>query len=160
MWKSLVGALVACLSLLLAACATAPLESQARVQDARHARIYFLRESTFVYAGGAVYLKVNGQEVGNVANGSYFFVDRPPGTYNVTLESPLVPGRFAANLTVRAGGTYYLKIAPRTEHLFIGMAVGVVGQIIEASVVENSGAYSLTAMDTSSGAAMLASLKR
>jgi len=160
MARVLAGAVALCVSLMLAACATAPLESQAKVQDPRQARVYFLRESTFLYSAGAAYLKVNGQEVGNVATGSYFFVDRPPGTYNVTLDSPLVPGRFAANLTVQPGSVYYLKISPRTEHFFLGATVGIIGQVIEASVVENSGAYSLTALDRSTGTAMLASLQR
>src|SRR5262249_46564530 len=139
MSRGLVVALLLCASALLTACATTPLESQSKVQDPRQARIYFLRESTFIYSGTSPYLKVNGQEVGNVAVGSYFFVDRPPGTYMVSLETPLSPGRFAANVTVRPGITYYLKVSPRMDHLAIGLAAGLVGTIIEASVQENSG---------------------
>jgi hypothetical protein len=94
-----------------------------------------------------------------LGSGSYFFVDRPPGQYAVTLDTPLVPGRFAATVTVKAAGTYYLKVAPRAEHWFIGAAVGVAGQVLEASIQENSGAYSITAMDPRLGATVLAEMK-
>src|SRR5215218_6881387 len=101
--------------LLTAACATAPLESQTQAQDKGQARIYVLRESSLLYSAGAPNVKINGQNVGTVASGSSFFVDRPPGSYVITLETPLVPGRYAANVTVRAGAVHYLKVAPRTE---------------------------------------------
>jgi hypothetical protein len=159
--KILAGLFVSCVLMLMAGCATASLESQSKVQDRRQARVYFLRESTLVYSmGTAPVLKVNGQEVGQVANGSYFFVDRPPGTYTVTLETPLAPGRFKADVTLRAGATYYVKIAPRAEHLMIGLAVGMAGQIFEAVVAENSGPFSATTLDDRTGAAMLKELKK
>jgi hypothetical protein len=152
-------AFVFCALLLLAACATASLESQTKPQDARHARIYFLRESAFVFAGGTPNIAVNSQEVGRVANGSYFFVDRPPGTYKITVEQPLNPGRFAADVTVRPGAVYYVKVAPRTDHLFLGLVAGGAGQILEAVVSENSGPYSLTAIDEKTGTALLQQLR-
>ena len=161
MRKVLSGLFVSCVLMLLAGCATAPLESQSKLQDRRQARVYILRESTLVYSmGAAPVLKVNGQEVGRVANGSFFFVDRPPGTYTVTLETPLTPGRFKADVTLRAGATYYVKVAPRAEHLVIGLAVGMAGQLVEAVVAENSGPFSVTTLDEPTGAAMLKELKK
>jgi Protein of unknown function (DUF2846) len=144
----------------LAACATAPLESQTKQQDQRQARIYFLRESSLVFAAGAPNVKVDGQQVGTVANGSYFFVDRAPGPRTITLETPLVPGRFAANVTVRPGGVYYLKVSPRNEYLAAALLAGAVGQFVDAAVSENSGSYSLTPLEEKAGAALLAQLKR
>jgi outer membrane biogenesis lipoprotein LolB len=153
------NAFIFCALLLLAACATASLESQTKAQDQRQARIYFLRESTLLYVAGTPYIKINGQEVGRVANGSYFFVDRPPGTYTITLEQPLAPGRFAANVTVRPGAVYYVKVSPRVENFFIGVAAGMAGQVFEAIVSENSGPYSLTPLDEKAGVALLEQLK-
>jgi Protein of unknown function (DUF2846) len=153
------NAFVLCALLLLAACATASLESQIKAQDPRQARIYFLRESALVFAGGTPNITVNRQEVGRVANGSYFFVDRPPGTYKITVEQPLNPGRFAADVTVRPGAVYYVKVAPRTDHLFVGLVAGGAGQILEAVVSENSGPYSLTAIDEKTGTALLQQLR-
>ena len=159
MTRVLSGAILCVTLASLAACATATLEAQNQTQDPRQARIYFLRESSLLYVAGAPTVRVNGQEVGRVGSGSYFFVDRPPGQYAVTLDTPLVPGRFAATVNVKAAGTYYLKVAPRAEHWFIGAAAGVVGQVLEASIQENSGAYSITAMDPRLGATVLAEMK-
>jgi Protein of unknown function (DUF2846) len=159
MGKLPANAFVVCALLLLAACATASLESQTKMQDPRQARIYFLRESTLLYVAATPNIKVNGEEVGRVANGSYFFVDRPAGKYNITLEMPLTPGRFAADVTVRPGAVYYVKVSPRAEHWFIGAAAGLVGHVLEAAVSENSGPYSLTALDEKAGAEMLRQLK-
>jgi len=155
-----VGAYCLCALLLLAACATTSLESQTKPQDPRQARIYFLRESSFMFSAAAPNVKVDGQQVGTVANGSYFFVDRPPGPHTVTLETPLVPGRFAANVTVRPGRAYYLKVSPRTEYFVAGVVAGAVGQVLDAVISENSGSYSLTPLDENAGVALLAQLKQ
>jgi hypothetical protein len=144
---------------LLAACAAVSLESQTKTLDRGLARIYFLRESMYLAMAVAPSLKVDGQEVGQVGNGSYFFVDRPLGTHTITLETPMTPGRFAAEVNLRPGGVYYLRIAPRVESYLIGAAAGVVGLLVEASVSENSGAFSLLPIDERSGAALLAQLK-
>jgi len=159
MRKILANACVVCALPFLGACATASLESQTKTLDQREARIYFLRDSTLLYFGGTPNLKVNGQEVGRVANGSYFFVDRPPGTYTVTLETPLTPGRFAAEVKLRPGAIYYVQVSPRVENYVISVSAGLVGQLIEAAVVENSGAYGLTPLDEKAGAALLQKLK-
>jgi hypothetical protein len=159
MIRYLTSAFVFCTLPLLAACATSTLEAQTKTHDPRQARIYFMREASLLYVAGAPTVRVNGQQVGSVGSGSYFFVDRPPGQYNVTLDTPLVPGRFAANVNVRAAGVYYLKVAPRTEHWALGFVAGPVAQILEAQIQENSGAYSITAVDQKTGAAMLAQMK-
>src|SRR3954447_11594843 len=75
---------VLCLALTLVACAgTSALESQSQQRDARMARLYFLREKGVLGALGgstpAGEIKVDGKVIGAVTNGSYIFVDRPPG---------------------------------------------------------------------------------
>jgi hypothetical protein len=62
-------------------------------------------------------------------------------------------------VTVRAGAVYYLKISPRAENYVIGLAAGMVGQLIEATVSENSGSYGLTPLEESAGVALLRQLK-
>jgi Protein of unknown function (DUF2846) len=145
--------------LLLVACGTVSLESQNKAQDQRQARIYFLRDSAFLGMANAPYVKVNGQEVGHLGDNSSFFVDRDPGTYSIALEVPLSPGRFVVSVKVQAGATYYMKVSPRVESFVVGLASGMVGQIIEASVSENFGGYSLVPMDDKSGVALLQQLK-
>jgi hypothetical protein len=159
--RYLVRAFACFIFALVGACATTePLETQTKALDRGQARIYFLRESTLLYAAAAPDVMVNGQPVGRVGNASYFFVDRPPGTYKVTLEVPLSPGRYAADVTLRPGRVYYLKIAPRVENYLTTVAAGLVGQLIEASVLENSGGYSLTPLDEQAGQQMLRELTK
>jgi hypothetical protein len=153
-------ALVLSAYLSLAACATTALESQTKQHDPRQARIYILRESNFVFSGGAPNVIFDGQQVGTVGNGSYFFVDRAPGPHTITLETPLTPGRFTVKVTTRAGGVHYLKVAPRQEYLMVGLAFGAIGEFVDAAVSENSGSYTLAPLDERAGAAMLAELKR
>jgi hypothetical protein len=153
--KSLANVLVLCALPLLAACATQSLESQAKTQERSQARIYFLRESSLLYMAGTPNLKVNDQEVGRVANGSSFFVDRPPGTYKITLETPMAVGRYAAEVKLRAGAVYYVKISPRAGNYVVGLAAGLAGQLLEAAVSENSGPYSVTPVDEKTGSALL-----
>jgi hypothetical protein len=150
---------VLCSLLLLGACGTTSLESQTKLQDQRQARVYFLRDSAYLGVVNAPHIKVNGQDVGSIGNNSYFFVDRDPGMYTIALETPLAIGRFVVNVKLQSGATYYMKVSPRVESFFIGLAAGMVGQLIEASVSENSGGYSLVVVDEKSGAALLQQLK-
>src|SRR2546429_528082 len=77
-----------------AAAKTDALESQAKPRDSYLARLYFIRPSGWMAQGGTLGIKVNGQNVGGVAHGSYMFVDRQPGVY--TLEV-VPPADWAAN---------------------------------------------------------------
>lgn len=107
------------LAWMLAACAatSSAIESQSRAKDARSARMYFMREQGVLGAmGGAVgaEVKVDGKPVGSVTNGSYIFVDRPPGTYKLSVQSGLSMA-FETEARVESGGTYYFNIGvPKT----------------------------------------------
>jgi Protein of unknown function (DUF2846) len=105
------------LAVQLAACAsTAALESQSRQRDSRLARLYFVREKGALGAMGArapaAEIKVDGKTVGAVSNGSYIFVDRPPGLHQLSVETSL-SGAFETEAQVDAGGEYYFEIAPQ-----------------------------------------------
>jgi hypothetical protein len=95
----------------LAACAaTSTLEPQNRPLGARDARIYVLRPKAWVSSALSANVKVNGKDVGAVANNSYLSVVRPPGRYKIEVDSP---GWFVANehdFQVGAGRTYYFVL--------------------------------------------------
>src|SRR5262245_34942891 len=95
-WALRCAAVVAAL-VWLAGCGTTAIESQTKTLDARQARVYFLR-NTMTIGGVGAEIKVNGQKVGALANSSYFFVDRSPGQYAVSVENPLEAGRFATTI--------------------------------------------------------------
>lgn len=152
---AVIGALV-----LVAACGTTAIESQTKALDARHARVYFLR-STMTIGGVGAEIKVNGQKVGALANSSYFFVDRPPGQYAISVENPLEAGRFATNIQLRAGTTHYVEVEQRPEFLAVNVTIGFVGTLIEqANAPENSGRFKLTLMDQTAGVELLQRLKQ
>src|ERR1700759_3422213 len=85
---------VLCFALQLASCAgTAALESQTSQRDARMARLYFLREKGLLGSLGgsaaATEIKVDGRVVGTLSNGSYIYVDRPPGVHKLSVSTSL-----------------------------------------------------------------------
>jgi hypothetical protein len=143
----------------LAACSTTAIESQTKVQDPRQARVYFLRKTVTIGGVGAD-IKVNGQKVGALANSSFFFIDRDPGQYAISVEYPLEPGRFSTTVQLRPSTTYYIEVSQRAEFLVVNAAFGVMGGVIEQShAPDNSGRFKLTLMEQSAGAAMLQELK-
>ena len=71
------------LLLPLAACSTTAMV-QTKTQDTRQARVYFLRSTVTI--GGVADIKVDGQKVASLANNSFFFVDRDPGQYTISVR--------------------------------------------------------------------------
>lgn len=69
-------------------------------------RIYFFRKNRA--AGKAVQpaIRVNGEPVGNSRPGKYFYVDRPPGSYQVTCS---VVTDHTINFPLKAGETVYVE---------------------------------------------------
>lgn len=98
----------------LAACAgPSAIESQSRLQDSRMSRLYFLREKALIGALGgtvpAADIKVDGKKVGAVTNGSYFFVDRPPGLHQLSAENG-VSLAYETEVQVEASKSYYFNL--------------------------------------------------
>ena len=57
-------------------------------------------------------IRVNGKSVGTVANGTYIFVDRPPGRYTLSVENKIsVP--FETEVEVESGQAYYFNLGPQ-----------------------------------------------
>jgi hypothetical protein len=159
-----------CVAVQLAACAgTSALESQSRQKDARLARLYFLREKGVLGALGGTTptaeIKIDGKAVGSVTNGSYIFVDRPPGGYKLAVQSGLSM-TFETTAQVEAGKEYYFNIgvpqtgAFGTDMLNQAYAGGKGQQMPAQSPLMNGfvGAVFYT-LDPATGAAEVAQLK-
>jgi hypothetical protein len=159
-----------CIALQLAACAgTSAIESQSKQKDPRLARMYFLREQGVLGAlGGATAaadIKVDGAPVGAVTNGSYIFVDRPPGLHKLSVQSGISLA-FETEAQVEAGKAYYFNIgvprtgAPGTDLLNQAYAGGS-GQQMRGQSPLNSGfsAAVLFELDPAAGAAAIERLK-
>ncbi|MGL5164285.1 MAG: DUF2846 domain-containing protein [Afipia sp.] len=154
------------LALNLAACVgTSALESQSRQKDARFARMYFLREKGILGAVGgrtpAAEIKVDGKAVGAVTNGSYIFVDRPAGSYKLSVQAGISMAS-EADVRLDAGRDYYFNIgvprsaAPGTALLNQAYAGGRGEPVGGHSGFSAAALYSL---DPSIGAAEIAQLK-
>jgi Protein of unknown function (DUF2846) len=158
------------LAFQLAACAgTSAIESQSKQKDARLARIFFLREKGIIGAMGgtaaAAEIKVDGRTVGSVINGSYFFVDRSPGLYKLSVGNSLSMA-FETELRVEAGQDYYLGVgSPATgavgrDSVNVALAGGRGEPMKGESPLMNalSGA-AFFRLDPSTGVAAIAELK-
>lgn len=153
-------ATVLSLLLLFGACSTTAIESQSKMHDPRQARVYLLR-STLTIGGVGAEIKVDGQKVGALANNSFFFIDRDPGQYTISVENPLETGRFSTTVQLRPSSIYYIEVSQRPEFLAVNAAFGIVGGAIEqANAPDNSGRFKLTLMEQNAGAAMLQQLKQ
>jgi Protein of unknown function (DUF2846) len=104
----------ACVAMFaLAACATVsttPLKSQNKKSAPHLARLYFMWPRGDMLKTGTLDIKIDGQLVGKLAPESYLFVDRPPGSYTLSVEPPPDFVYFETNVQVAAGGTYYYAV--------------------------------------------------
>jgi hypothetical protein len=108
MFSVLRAASVALVCVLLAACAaTSALESQSKPLSTQSARIYIVRPGAVSGGAVAANVKINGTDVGHVANGSYFFVDRPPGRHKIEVRLTTGLASHEHEAQVEAGRTYY-----------------------------------------------------
>ncbi|HEY2532067.1 MAG TPA: DUF2846 domain-containing protein [Xanthobacteraceae bacterium] len=105
---------MACVAMFaLAACATVstrPMKSQNKKSGLHLARLYFIRSRADMLKNATLDIKVDGQLVGKLAPDSYLFIDRPPGSYTLSVEPPADFVYFETNVRVAAGGTYYYAI--------------------------------------------------
>lgn len=118
------------LVLLLAACAGGPQFSQVQgglaAPAADNGRIFFYR-TTVMGAAIQPSVKVNGEKVGDAAPQGFFYVDRPAGTYQVSISTEVTR---TLSLTLEPGQTRYVRI-----ELAWGFFVGhVYPELVEDSV--------------------------
>lgn len=136
------------------------LEPQKLARDPHQARLYFVREKGYYGMGAAPRIKVDGEPVGSVANGSYISVDRPPGQHTIRVEPPIALGYFEADVQVAAGRTYYYEVGPDpimpAEAIYPHMANNV-GRPMNGRGFPGGWRFNL--MDAGAGAAELAKLK-
>ncbi len=103
------------LAALASGCASGP--KYAKVRDSipacnpEHGRVYFYRT---VVAGAAVQpsIMMNGEKIGDAKPKGFFFVDKPPGNYEVSTKTEV---KRSLSLTLDKGQTKYVRL---------GMSVG------------------------------------
>jgi hypothetical protein len=158
-----IGAMIFAVA-MLAGCKTTALEPQDQPLASRNARIYVIRPYAMISMALPASVKVNGSEVGSVANASYLSVDRPPGRYTVEVGSPGYFGSSEVEMQAEAGRSYYFVLRMSATQLPLGTMVipiessGPGGR----SVGQSKGlpGSSLGELDATQGAAVLARMKR
>ena len=161
-------ALAALICASLTACAaTSALESQSKPASAQNARIYILRPGALSGGAMAANVRINGAEVGYVANGSYLFVDRPPGRHKIEVRLTAGLAGHEHEARVEAGRTYYFAYNAGAAVTTLGAIPIVipgptegrqVSQTSVASALLTGGAY-LAELDAAAGAETVARMK-
>lgn len=151
---------------VLAACAaatTAALESQNKPPRGHTARIYILRPGGWSYSARTAEVKINGQAVGEVANESYLFVDRPPGQYTISVRMPLDLTTTEHDVHVAAGRTYYFALNMKSMTVAtVGGGVFTLPEPKTGQTVQQRNLFSstyLAELDAGAGPAALSRLK-
>lgn len=144
------------------------LESQTRQRDTRMARMYFLRESRLVAMYGSVAgvdIKVDGRPVGRVIGGTYFFIDRPPGTYKLSAGTSMSID-YEAETKVEAGQSYYFGIGtpqggPPGQNALNQLVGGSRGRQMRGTspIMSGFAGAALYQLDAATGAATISELK-
>lgn len=140
---------------------TVPLEPQAETQRLETSRVYFLRDSMWTLSQRSFEIRVNGQAVGNLANGSSFFVDRVPGIYRISAGLSSSSEMAVIDVQLEADKRYYLQVAPGYDVLnpsgaVAGVSGGAVGGAVYGSTLEP---VRITPLDPMLGEPLLLKLK-
>lgn len=110
-------------------------------------------------------IKVDGAPVGTVVGGTYFFVDRPPGTYKLSAATSL-SAAYEVETRVEAGQTYYFGIGvPQVGPIGMNMLnqafAGSSGQQMRPTspLMNGLSAAAIYQFDAANGAAVIGQLK-
>jgi len=93
--------------------------------------VYFFREKKFKGMSISYNVKENGQVVGALANGTYFFVFADPGKHSYTASTEASSTR---SLDIEAGKTYYIEAGVEMG-LFTGRPSLKIASDVEAKSV-------------------------
>jgi hypothetical protein len=136
-------------------------EAQSR-QGARLARLYFLREKGLLATEAGI--KIDGQPVGSVSKGFYFFVDKPPGRYRITCVNTL-SADYEAEVQIEGGQTYYFGIgtvqsaAPGQNLLNQAISGSSGRQLPSSSLMSGLAGTAIYQIDAAEGPAIISQLK-
>lgn len=132
-----------CILLCLAgsACTSSTsIEPQNTLRNSGAARINFIRPSTLIGAFQSMRVTLNGTKLGNLGVGTHFYVDRPPGTYNVTIETEYDLGKWEQTIDVPYAKDYYFKIVPGSLSISsVGTTASVNGRMNVIAISEDEG---------------------
>lgn len=136
-------------------------EPQNQPLDGRQGRLYLIRHSSVMSGYGAPPMKANGKLVGELAAGTYFVVDRPPGTHKITVYGIRDTIGCETDVSFQPGMSHYFELGPivRTNmEGFIADSMGVTGRPVPCRSGSSS-QFMFYSLDSAAGAAAIAKLK-
>jgi hypothetical protein len=105
------------------------------------ARIVVLRgeQSSFVMRGGGFPIKLDGEPLGEVAVGTFAYLDRPAGAHQISAEIWGYPGVTRHDFTAIAGRTYYFRASlnEKANDVAAVTMISPIGGMIAASATYN-----------------------
>lgn len=121
------------LAVALTGCASGPkfteVKSSIPTIGANKGRIYFFRSNSLVGSAIQPSVTLNGEKVGDSVPGGFFFVDRTPGNYEVSMSTEI---ERKASFTLEQGQTRYIRMT-----IGFGILAGRVHpELVDASQAE------------------------
>ena len=147
--KNLVNKLIICLGVLfLSSCASTSNFNQ-KVYDIKtinpeNVRLIFNRTYTLFYGGVDARIVINGKIITKLSRGSSFYYDLPAGRTNISVYGFMDPGKFSLDLNLIKSKIYEFKVSPRSDSFLPIVAFGLLGQLADTSINEQSGLFQIS----------------
>lgn len=114
-----------------------------------------------VFAGssdGGWPVKLDGEDLGTVAPGSFLYRDRPAGPHRLTSGMWTYPGESKREFTAAAGRTYYFTVRMRDSAKVAVIAGGFLGSAMEAAASGGGGPVDIIAVEETAARPVVAGL--
>ena len=126
--------------------------------SSNQARLYFMRDSSFMNSGLTARVRLNGVNVANLNMGGFVYADRPAGAVQIMIDAPLNTGDARKSINMEAGKTYYFLVSNNESNVIAGSFGGLIGALAEgggrfvfAQISEASGLEQLKTKKLSGG---------
>lgn len=133
---------VAALCLLLCGCASGSRFSESALPplSPEMARLVFIREPHYAGKLISARIKIDGNTVGKLDDGSVIYVDHSPGTVTLSADFVFYPGNSTIAADLRPGQTYFLLVSPR-EDAAIASTFGILGECADSCGNNKTGGF-------------------
>jgi hypothetical protein len=140
--------LLACL--VVSGCGTTSAENASLAEQklkGAQARLKFQRTESLLSSGVGARIKLGERQIASLGVGGSTLIDVPAGAHKITVDGWSYPGAYVITLNAKAGTMYTLEISPRTEPVVAGIALGMIGTMLESAVNQNGGPFQVRVAD-------------
>jgi len=94
------------------------------------ARLYFLREGSFMGSGVTARVHLNGTKIADLNMDGFAYADSPAGNVLIMIDAPLNFGEARQSFNIENGKTYYFFVANNTSYVMAGSFGGIIGAVL------------------------------